>query len=177
MTVAHSKLPFVAIVLLACAVLFLSIWSIVYEDQWLQSILALYGVLIILLVVLVSLSSKKKPKEFNNAAKEFKKTLGGKLYHFKCPSCNGIFAIKKSKRDNKKPFKLTCPDCGNVGSIPTSPKLVVEKIPKQKSVKKRFECKNCGEFVSIWAEGTNLFHAVKIHSCPYCGKKQSMDII
>ena len=177
MTVAHSKLPFVAIVLLACVVLFFSLWSIIYENQWLQSILALYGILIILSVVLVSLSSKKKPTEFNHVAKEFKKTLGGKLYHFKCPSCNGIFAIKKSKRDNKKPFTLTCPDCGNVGTIPPSPKIVEEKIPKQKSVKTRFECKNCGEFVSIWAEGTELFHEMKIHSCPYCGKKQSMDII
>ncbi len=177
MTAAYSKLPFVAIVLLACVVLFFSFWSIIYEDQWLQSILALYGILIILSVVLVSLSSKKKPKEFNNAAKEFKKTLGGKLYHFKCPSCNGIFAIKKSKRDNKKPFTLTCPDCGNVGTIPPSPKLVEEEIPEQKSVKTRFECKNCGEFVSIWAEGTDLFHEMQIHSCPYCGKKQSMDII
>lgn len=177
MIAAPIKLPFVAIFLLACVVLFFSFWSIIYEDKWIKSILALYGILIILSVVLVYLSSKKKPKEFNNATKEFKKTLGGKLYHFKCPNCNGIFAIKKSKRDNKKPFTLTCPDCGNVGTIPPSPKLVEEKIPKQKSVKKRFECKNCGEFVSIWAEGTDLFHKMKIHSCPYCGKKQSMDII
>ncbi|MCK4332811.1 MAG: hypothetical protein KAV40_04455 [Thermoplasmatales archaeon] len=177
MTASQSKLPFVAIVLLACAVLFFSLWGIVYEDQWLQSILALYGILIILSVVLVSLSSKKKPTEFNHVAKEFKKTLEGKLYHFKCPSCNGIFAIKKSKRDNKKPFKLTCPDCGNIGTISPTPKLVVEKIPKQKSVKTSFKCKKCGEFVSIWAEGTDLFHEMQIHSCPYCGKKQSMDII
>ncbi|MCK5112201.1 MAG: hypothetical protein KAQ84_01545, partial [Thermoplasmatales archaeon] len=156
MTATQSKLPFVAIVLLACVVLFFSLWSIIYEDQWLQSILALYGILIILSVVLVSLSSKKKSTEFKHAIKEFEKTLEGKLYHFKCPSCSGIFAIKKSKRNNKKPFTLTCPDCGNVGTIPSTPKLVEEEIPEQKSVKTRFKCKNCGEFVSIWAEGTDL---------------------
>ena len=177
MTVAQSKIPFIAIILLACVVLFFSLWSVVYEDQWFQSILALYGILIILAVVLVFLSSKKKSTDFKHVVKEFEKTLEGKLHHFKCPNCNGIFAIKKSKRNNKKSFTLTCPDCGNIGTISPTPKLIVEKIPKQKSVKTSFKCKNCGEFVSIWAEGTDLFHEMKIHSCPYCGKKQSMNVI
>jgi len=175
MTVAQSKLPFIAIILLACVVLFFSLWSVIYEDQWFQSILALYGILIILAVVLVFLSSKKKSTDFKHVVKEFEKTLEGKLHHFKCPNCNGIFAIKKSKRNNKKPFALTCPDCGNVGTIPSTPKLVEEEIPEQKSVKTRFTCKNCGEFISIWAEVADLFHDMRIYSCPYCGKKQSMN--
>ena len=176
MIVAKSKLPFIAIILLACVVLFFSLWSIIYEDQWLQSILALYGILIILAVVLVFISSKKKSTDLKHVVNEFEKTLEGKLHHFKCPNCNGIFAIKKSKRNNKKSFTLTCPDCGNIGTISSTPKLVVEKIPKQKSVKASFKCKNCGEFVTIWAEGTDLYNEMKIHSCPYCGKKQSMNI-
>lgn len=177
MTATQSKLLIVAIILLACVVFLFSLWSIIYKDQWLQSILALYGILIILAVVLVFLISKKKSTDFKRAVEEFEKTLEGKLYHFKCPSCNGIFAIKKSKRDNKKSFTLTCPDCGNVGTILPTPMSVVEEIPEQKSVKTRFTCKNCGEFISIWAEGTDLFHEMQIHSCPYCGKKQSMNVI
>ena len=172
MTAVQSKLSFFVIGLVACAVFLLSLWSIVYEFGWLQSVLALYGILIIIVIVLVFLSLKKKPAE--HIVKEFEKTLEGKLHHFKCPSCSGIFAIKKSKRDNKKPFTLTCPDCGNVGTISPTPRVVSEEIPGEKSGKTRFTCKNCGEFISIWAEGTDLFHDMQIYSCPYCGNNQSM---
>jgi len=116
--------------------------------------------------------------------------LEGKLYHFKCPNCQGIFAIKKSSRNNKKPFTLTCPDCGTIGKISSSPPVVIEEIPEQKSENIKFKCKNCGEKVSIWAEGTDLVQDIQIYSCPYegtdlvqdiqiyscpyCGEKQSM---
>ncbi|UCD14300.1 MAG: hypothetical protein JSW60_02490 [Thermoplasmatales archaeon] len=173
MTAIQSKLLFFVIGLIACVLFLFSLWSIVYEFQWLQSVFAIFGILIIVVVVLVFLSSKKKPAE--HAIKEFEKTLEGKLHHFKCPSCDGIFAIKKSKRDNKKTFTLTCPDCGNIGTIPPNPQLVAEEIPGEKSVKTRFTCNNCGEFISIWAEGTDLFHSTQIYSCPYCGNKKSMN--
>ena len=151
MTSVRSKLPFVAMILLACVVLILSLWDIIYERQWIQGILALYGILAILTIVLLFLRTQKKSTDAN-AVKEFEKTLEGKLYHFKCPNCNGIFAVKKSKRNNKKPFTLTCPDCGYIGKIPPTP-------------------------ISIWAEGTDLFQDIQIHSCPYCGEKQSMNSI
>lgn len=177
MEVANSKLPYLLIVLFAVLLFIISLWSIIYEEQWFINILALYGISIIITAVLLFLSVKKKPSDVIHAVKEFEKTLEGKLHHFKCPICKGIFAIKKSKRDNKKSFILTCPDCGNVGKISDTPKSVVEKIPKRKSSKKSFKCANCGEFISIWAEGTEIFHKMKINSCPYCGEKQSMTII
>ena len=174
MTSVRSKLPFVAMILLACVVLILSLWDIIYERQWIQGILALYGILAILTIVLLFLRTQKKSTDAN-AVKEFEKTLEGKLYHFKCPNCNGIFAVKKSKRNNKKPFTLTCPDCGYIGKIPPTPKSIVAEIPDQKSEKTKFKCGNCGEWISIWAEGTDLFQDIQIHSCPYCGEKQSMN--
>ena len=177
MEVAKSKLPYLLIFLFALLLFIISLWSIIYEDQWFQNILALYGVLIILTIVILFLSLKKKPSDVINAVKEFEKTLEGKLHHFKCPICKGIFALKKSKRENKKSFILTCPDCGNVGKISDTPKSIVEKIPKRKSSKKSFKCTNCGESVSIWAEGTEIFQKMKINSCPYCGEQQSMSII
>lgn len=170
----RSKHALMVIILLAVVAFLFSLWAILYEDQWLQTILAVYGILIILDLVLVFLSSKKKLADFKHVVKEFEKTLEGKLHHFKCPSCNGIFAVKKSKRNNKKSFMLTCPDCGNVGRIPPKPKSVEGEIPEEKSVTTRFTCKNCGEYISIWAEGTDLFHDMRIYSCPYCGKEQSM---
>lgn len=177
MKVIERKLFYFLVIIFTIILFIVSLWSIIYEEQWFQTILALYGILIILTTVLLFLTLKKKPTLIDNAVKDFKKTLHGKLQHYKCPFCNGIFAIKKSKSNNKKPFLLTCPDCGNAGKISTSPKSIVEKIPKQKSSKQNFKCNKCGEFVSIWAEGTELYHTIKINSCPYCGKKHSMNII
>lgn len=174
MTLTQSKLLFIIVILLSIVVLFSSLFDIIYEKQWLQIILTLYAILIIFTIVLLFLKPTKKIVESGDIVEEFEKTLEGKLYHFKCPNCNGIFAIKKSKHNNKKPFTLTCPDCGTVGKISSSPPMVVEEIPEQKSENIKFKCKNCGERVSVWAEGTDLFQNIQIYSCPYCGEKQPM---
>ena len=174
MTLTRHKLLFVVILFLSIVVLFLSLFDIIYDKQWLQIILALYAVLIIFAIVLLFLKPTKKIAESKDIVEEFEKTLEGKLYHFKCPQCEGIFAIKKSKHNNKKPFTLTCPDCGTVGRISGSPSVVVEEIPEQKSENVKFKCRNCGERVSIWAEGADLVQNVQIYSCPYCGEEQTM---
>ena len=174
MTLTQRKLLFVMIFLFSIVVLFSSLFDIIYEKQWLQIILTLYAILIIFTIVLLFLKPTGKIVESRDTVEEFEKTLEGRLYHFKCPNCNGIFAIKKSKHNNKKPFTLTCPDCGTVGKISSSPLVVVEEIPEQKSENIKFKCKNCGERVSIWAEGTDLVQDVQIYSCPYCGEGQSM---
>lgn len=165
---------FPLICLAAFIVFIVSLWSIFYEDQWIQGIIALYGILIIIVIVIVFYLFKNKPKSVDNAVQEFEKTLEGKLHHFKCPSCKGIFAIKKSKHENRKPFSLTCPDCGNVGIISHAPKFIEEEIPDEKSIKTKFTCIKCGEFVSIWAEGTDIYENVQIFNCPYCGNRKSM---
>lgn len=174
MKLIHRKLLFLVIILLSIVVLFSSMFDIVYGKEWLQIILAIYAILIIFTIVLLFLAPTKKIAESKDSVEEFEKTLEGKLYHFKCPNCQGIFAIKKSSRNNKKPFTLTCPDCGTIGKISSSPPVVIEEIPKQKSENIKFKCKNCGEKVSIWAEGTDLVQDIQIYSCPYCGEKQSM---
>ncbi len=174
MKLIHRKLLFLVIILLSIVILFSSMFDIVYGNEWLQTILAIYAVLIIFTIVLLFLKPTEKIVESGDIVEEFEKTLKGKLYHFKCPNCNGIFAIKKSKRNNKKPFTLTCPDCGTVGKISSSPSIVVEEIPEQKSENIKFKCKSCGERVSIWAEGTDLFRNIQVYSCPYCGEKQPM---
>ena len=174
MKLIHRKLLFLVIILLSIVVLFSSMFDIVYGKEWLQIILAIYAILIIFTIVLLFLAPTKKIAESKDIVEEFEKTLEGKLYHFKCPNCQGIFAIKKSSRNNKKPFTLTCPDCGTIGKISSSPPVVIEEIPKQKSENIKFKCKNCGEKVSIWAEGTDLVQDIQIYSCPYCGEKQSM---
>ncbi len=170
----QRNILFVTIIIVSIIVLFASIYDVLYEKQWLQIILALYAILFIFTILLLIVISTKKAAADKDMVQEFEKTLKGKLYHFKCPNCHGIFAIKKSKRNNKKPFSLTCPDCGTIGKIASSPPVVIEKIPDQKSENVKFKCNNCGERVSIWAEGTELFQNIQICSCPYCGEKQSM---
>ena len=174
MKLIHRKLLFLVIILLSIVVLFSSLFDIVYGNEWLQTILAIYAVLIIFTIVLLFLSPTKKTAGSKDIVEEFEKTLEGRLYHFKCPNCQGIFAIKKSSRNNKKPFTLACPDCGTIGKISSSPPVIVEEIPEQKSENIKFRCKSCGEGVSIWAEGTDLVQDIQVYSCPYCGEKRSM---
>ena len=137
-----------------------------------QAVFACFGIFLILMFILLGIQVKKPESISEGTAESFEKTLHGKLHHFKCPSCNGIFAIKKSKQNNKKAFMLTCPDCGFIGQISSSPKTIEDIIPEKKSNKIRFQCKKCYEWISLWAEGTELHPKVTIFSCPYCGEKQ-----
>jgi len=174
MKIFKNKFFYLLTCIFALIILIVSIWSIIYEDQWIQGIIALYGILAIIMVVIVLYFLDKKQLGTRSSVKVFEKTLEGKLHHFKCPNCNGIFAVKKSKRENRKPFTLTCPDCGNVGIIPNTPKIVEDEIPDEKSKKIKFTCTNCGEFISVWAEGTDLKNNVQVFTCPYCGTEKSM---
>ena len=170
---SRTTLSFIGLIILGFLVLLFSLWDILYNEQWLERIIALYGILIIITVLFLVSTMKKKPAKII-PVDNFEKSLKGPLRHFKCPSCGGIFAIKKSKQNNKKAFTLTCPDCGVTGVIPSQPSNVVEKIPLKKSVNKNFRCENCGEWIMIWAEGTTLTDDLHIYSCPYCGTKHNM---
>ena len=94
---------------------------------------------------------------------------------FKCPSCCGIFAIKKTRGNDKKTFNMTCPDCGIIGHIPAEPQVIEEEIPEKKSECINFKCKSCGEGVTIWAEGRELYQELDVLSCPFCGLNHTMD--
>jgi predicted RNA-binding Zn-ribbon protein involved in translation (DUF1610 family) len=153
--------------------LFLSLYDIFTGREWMLIILILYAISIILMVTIILYLFIKKPS-IPISVKEFEKRLKGGLYHFKCPKCSGIFAVKKSKGDNKKIIKMTCPDCGIVGVIPPNPKLVEEEIPEKKSGKVNFECKICGEGITVWAEGTDLYKKVAVYTCPFCGEQEPL---
>jgi predicted RNA-binding Zn-ribbon protein involved in translation (DUF1610 family) len=119
------------------------------------------------------LKTKIVPVEMD-VIEEFEKTLEGGLYHFKCPTCSGFFAIKKSKGDNKQYVKMTCPDCGAIGVIPPTPASIEDVIPEKKSIKANFKCDICNEGLTIWAEGTDLYKKLRVYTCPYCGEIESM---
>jgi predicted RNA-binding Zn-ribbon protein involved in translation (DUF1610 family) len=171
----RRTVPFIAIIFFAFLVFIFSLWDILYHEQWLERIIALYGILI-LLTFLFLVSREKKKKTYAKPIDDFEKSLEGRLQHFKCPSCGGIFAIKKSNQNNKQPFRLTCPDCGMKGSISSKPSQTLQEIPEKKSVHKIFQCRNCGENIMIWAEGVEMIQDDNIHvySCPYCGEKQDL---
>jgi len=164
---------FVLIMLFGFWLLFFSIFGVIFNKDWVLPILALF--LILLIFTFMLLFSKSKKPSADDTIVEFEKTLKGELYHFKCPSCNGIFAIKKSKHNNKKYFKMTCPDCGKIAIVSPISKWVEEEIPEKKSVNVNFKCTNCGEGVTIWAEGTDLYREVHVYSCPYCGIDKSLN--
>jgi predicted RNA-binding Zn-ribbon protein involved in translation (DUF1610 family) len=173
----QRKLIFIIIVVLSILVLCSSLYDIYYDGEWVQVILTLYAILLIITILLLFIKPSKKNTKNQGLVMEFEKTLEGKLQHFKCPNCQGIFALKKSQANNKNPFSLTCPDCGTVGRISSSPRMIFEEIPNQKSENIKFKCRSCGERISLWAEGSKLYQDTQIFSCPYCGKKQTMKSI
>jgi predicted RNA-binding Zn-ribbon protein involved in translation (DUF1610 family) len=166
----------VLLIILGFCVLISSFYIVIYDQDWIIIILACYAVLIVLSIILFLLKLKR-PIDLDISVEEFEKTLKGSLSHFKCPSCNGIFAIKKSKLNNKKYFRMTCPDCGKVATISPNPGVVEGIIPEKKSVNVNFKCNSCGEGVTIWAEGNMLYPYIQIYSCPYCGMSNTMDHI
>jgi predicted RNA-binding Zn-ribbon protein involved in translation (DUF1610 family) len=173
--IKQYRLALICILLLGILLFIVSLYDIFSDQGWIQEILAVYGILIILVFILLLVNTRKPSAEkINKTVEEFEKTLKGRLHHFKCPKCTGIFAVKKSRQNNKKAFTLTCPDCGYVGRIPSKPTVVEAEIPEKKSVNINFKCSKCGESVSLWAEGTQLHSDIKIHTCPYCGEKQTM---
>jgi len=149
--------------------IFLLFLTDIIIDLELSIIFIFLNILLIFFLLIYLINYYQKRTKLPLSIEEFEKTLQGGLYHFKCQVCNGIFAIKKSKKNNDKPVKMTCPDCGAVGIIPKNPKCIIENIPEKKSLKANFRCFNCGEGITVWAEGTHLFCDTKVYSCPFCG--------
>jgi len=165
--------PFLIILLIAIAGFILTLTDIIFNLEIMIYILVSFIILLMILFILFILLLKKE-KITQNSIEEFEKTLKGGLYHFKCPSCNGIFAVKKSKKNNKKTVKMTCPDCGMIGFIPSHPEKIEEEIPEKKSLKANFKCISCGESITIWAEGTELHKKINVYTCPFCGIKKPL---
>jgi predicted RNA-binding Zn-ribbon protein involved in translation (DUF1610 family) len=161
------------IIIFGLFILFFSVYDIIFKKGWILITFILYAVLLVIIIYTIFLKAKKQVV-FVDIVEEFEKTLKGGLNHFKCQVCGGIFAVKKSRGDNKKYIKMTCPDCGAIGVIPPIPAQVDEVIPEKKSIKANFKCNLCGEGITVWAEGTDLFKDMYIHSCPFCGEDQTM---
>jgi len=166
--------PFIILIILGLCVMIFSIYDIIFDKGWMAVILTAYALLIIITLTVVVFLRLQKEEVFVETVEEFEKTLKGGLHHFKCPTCNGIFAIKKSKSNNKKHVKMTCPDCGAMGVISPNPAYVEEEIPEKKSVKANFKCYSCREGITVWAEGAELYKNVYVYSCPFCGEDETM---
>ena len=170
----RSKGPFIILIILGFWIMVLSIFGVMFDKNWTNPILAAYSLIIILAFTLIFIRSTK-PYIVPETVEEFEKSLKGGLFHFKCPSCNGYFAVKKSKRNNKKIVKMNCPDCGIIGVIPPYSTLVLEEeIPEKKSIGLHFRCLCCGEGITVWSEGTQLHQNINVYTCPFCGVEQEL---
>ncbi len=174
MKFTQESLLFSAILILGLAVLIFSIYDIVFDKGLMIAVIAVYIILIALTIFLKFFRFRKSDMVIN-IVEDFEKKLKGGLFHFKCPTCEGIFAIKKSKRNDEKPIKMTCPDCGAIGIVTSNPDSIFEEIPEKKSLKANFKCTSCSEGITVWAEGTDLFKNMNVFSCPFCGQEQTMD--
>jgi len=164
---------FVLLMLFGFWVLFFSVWGVIFSKDWSILVLTLYVMLLFSSVTLTVLKSIKATAKISTI-EEFEKRLKGSLYHFKCPSCNGIFAVKESTSNDKKSIIITCPECGRVGVIPSVPDCIEGEIPEEKSGNVNFKCGSCGEGITIWAEGAKLYQNVCVYSCPFCGEEEPM---
>lgn len=159
---------FFLILVISFWVFVFTIYDILFRKNWEIYLIVSYIILFILFFVTFFLINSKETESIPSI-EEFEKTLKGGLFHFKCPICGGIFAIKKSRGNNKKKVRMNCPDCGAVGIIPANPSCIVEQIPEKKSIKKNFRCSNCGEGITVWAEGQDLYNDITVYTCPFCG--------
>ena len=162
---------FIILIVLGFWLTILSIFDVMYDKQWIFFILPVYALIVIFAFYLLFLR-KKKQEIYAEPVEEFVETTAV-LHHFKCPTCSGFFAIKKSKSNNKY-IEMTCPDCGAIGVIPPNPECIEEEIPQKKSMKTYFKCGLCGEGLTVWAEGTDLYKQLQVYTCPYCGKVDTM---
>ncbi|MEF8879410.1 MAG: hypothetical protein V5A64_03350 [Candidatus Thermoplasmatota archaeon] len=169
-----TKFPWITIAFLAVVITIFSFINILYGKNWGDILLAAYFLLFILGFTIFFVASSKILSK-SSSIEEFEKTLKGGLYHFKCPHCNGVFAIKKSTGENKNALKMNCPDCGKTGIIPGYQTMVVEEeIPEKKSPGVNFRCNRCNERLTIWAEGANIHPDLKVFNCPFCGEQEAM---
>ena len=177
MNFTKSYAPIIILIIIGIGVLVFSIIDILLNTKLIVVTLFSYTVLIVLLVIFFI--RRRKQKEFItvDAVEEFEKTLKGGLHHFKCPTCSGIFAVKKSMGDNNIYVKMTCPDCGAIGYLSPNPAEIEEEIPEKKSLKANFKCVLCGEGLTVWAEGTDLHEKVGVYACPFCGEYDTMNRI
>jgi len=165
--------PFDILIIIGIFTIFITLLDIIYDKGWLLVTIILFIAIIFIAIFLLLLKIQKRNVKVD-IFKDFEKELKGGLFHFKCPTCGGIFAIKKSKSNNKKPLKLTCPDCGAFGVISSNPPYIEDIIPEHKSINADFICKNCREGITLWAEGKNLYEKIAVYSCPFCGSQESM---
>lgn len=169
-----KRFPFFLLLFLGFIVLLLLIINIFFRWHLTNLFLSLLAVFILVGIVFLFL---KKFIIFSSvkSVDEFAKTLRGGLFHFKCPSCKGVFAIKKSRGNNKKPLKMKCPHCNKLGVVSgKTNNYIVEEIPEKKSLATNFKCIKCKEGLTIWAEGGSLHHNVEVYSCPYCGEEKTL---
>ncbi len=169
----ETKTMFNIFILLDFILLILTILDAAFWGYLAPAVIGIYVILIIVFLILIFRVILERSR-ISYSIEEFEKTLKGGLYHFKCPVCGGIFAIKKSKSNNKKEVKMTCPDCGTVGVIPANPTTIEDKIPEKKSVKANFKCIRCGERITVWAEGTDLYKNICVYTCPFCGVEKPL---
>ena len=117
MTSIRSKMPLVTIIILACMVIFFTVWNIIYEKQMLQRILILYGILTIFVSIVIFSWTVDKTGAVSSFGRKFGVSLYSKLHYFRCPNCNGIFTIKESESNDDRSPVITCPHCRTIGRI------------------------------------------------------------
>lgn len=118
MTPIQKKSLFVLLIIASLLILILTIFDIFYDYKWQQSILAIYGIILIASIVLVFIETKKKKEDdtFQNL-KEFENAFKQNLSHFQCPNCNKRFSLNKSEYIKNNKTNFSCPSCGSIGKI------------------------------------------------------------
>ncbi len=169
------KIGFVITAIASVLLFIISVYDILSLQErfryWLFASIAL-----VVMSLLIFLNMNRSSRKQMDPVVLFKKTLQGGLYHYQCSCCNGIFALKESRKNDSRDLTLNCPGCGAVGRISSQSPKMIERIPTEKSPRVSFICTICGERLNIWAEGKPLIDNISIFSCPYCGSKKPMKL-
>ena len=169
------KIGFAITAIASILLFFISIYDILSLQNRFRYWLLLSLALVVLSLLFFFYMYRSSRKQMDPVVL-FEKTLQGGLYHYQCSRCNGIFALKESRKNDSRDLSLSCPNCGAVGRISSRSPKTIARIPTEKSPRVSFICTTCGERLNIWAEGTPLIDNISIFSCPYCGSKKPMKL-
>ncbi len=148
----------------ACVIFSLSVYDIVTAQGWMLPLLSAYG-LLLLPVLLLFAAPRLLEAAPTGPVQDARR-------HFKCPKCGELFSVT-APQDSERPFSLSCPACGYVGTIRKGAPRTTGPSPAV-SAERMFICRSCGTHITVGDTGNETKEQVQVLSCPSCGAQQPL---
>jgi DNA-directed RNA polymerase subunit RPC12/RpoP len=92
--------------------------DIIYNQNLQQQLLASYGLILILTIILLIIQPKKDEKLTVQSTRNYSSTKKRDMLYFRCPKCKEIVGVDSSIMSDQSEVTMQCPYCQTVGKIP-----------------------------------------------------------